>query len=131
MKDEPISAMRKEVEVAGDDLSLMLKVFIPENMEEDKKDYDFDSVQVNILWELAAEYSNQFTSRNAWGGNKRACLKKNQQQSLWRSGLFRLKEPIRNLWPNPSSVNWLSSKCWNLNSNFLRKKFHRTWYLKI
>lgn len=49
MKDEPISAMRKEVELAGDDLSLMLKVFIPENMEEDKKDYDFDSVQVNIL----------------------------------------------------------------------------------
>ncbi|KAJ0045648.1 hypothetical protein Pint_03610 [Pistacia integerrima] len=84
LKDEPVSATNKEeVAVAGDDLSLMLKIVKPENMEEDKIDYGFDSALLpKDFLRTCSECGKQFNSGKALGGHKRACLKKKNQPKL-------------------------------------------------
>ncbi|XP_044470838.1 zinc finger protein ZAT4-like [Mangifera indica] len=71
---------QEEVAAVGDDLSLMLNILKPENMEEDKKGYDFDSVILSKdFLRTCSECGKQFTSGKALGGHKRACLQKKHQ----------------------------------------------------
>ncbi|XP_044473268.1 zinc finger protein ZAT9-like [Mangifera indica] len=76
LKDEAVSAMKKEKEVdvgdAGGDLSSMPKMDKSENMEEGKKDYDFDSVtEAKVLLRYCSECGRQFTSGKSLYGHMR------------------------------------------------------------